>query len=70
MVDHRAQGRGFGERALRLVIEHARAQPGIERVTLSYVPGPGGPQPFYVKAGFEETGVVEDGERVMALRFA
>ena len=65
MIDHRAQGRGFGARALDLVLAHAFAQPGIERVTLSYVPGDGSPQPFYTRAGFRETGEVEDGEIVM-----
>ena len=65
MIDHRAQGRGFGARALDLVIEQAFAQPGIERVTLSYVPGDGSPKPFYERVGFRETGEIVDDEIVM-----
>lgn len=67
MIDHRAQGLGFGAKGLDLVIAHALAQPGIERLTLSYVAGDGSPQPFYARAGFRETGEIVDGEIVMEL---
>ena len=69
LIDARAQGLGFGTQAMRLVLEHARTLPGIERVTLSYVPAPGSPEPFYRRLGFTPTGRVdEDGEVEMELR--
>lgn len=62
------QGRGYGAAALRLAIETIRTQPGAREVLLSYVPGPGSPEGFYRKLGFEPTGQVDDGEIVMRLR--
>jgi diamine N-acetyltransferase len=37
---------------------------------VSYVPGPGCPEPFYLRAGFQHTGKVDDGEIVLALPLA
>ena len=65
MVDARWQGRGVGEAAMALVIAHARSR-GARELVLSYVPGPGCPEPFYRKLGFEPTGAVEEGEVVMS----
>ena len=67
MIDHRHQGRGFGKQALELVIEHVRTLPEATALELSYHPGPGEPAPFYARLGFEETGRIEEGERVMRL---
>lgn len=61
------QGKGFGKRAVDLLIAHVRTRPGARELLTSYVPGHGSPGPFYLKAGFEETGVVEEGERVVRL---
>lgn len=66
MIDARWQGRGVGEAAMALVIEHARSR-GTGELVLSYVPGPGCPEPFYRRLGFEPTGAVEDGEVVLRL---
>ena len=70
MIDARYQGRGFGERALRLVVEHVRGLPGARELGLSYVPGERAPVGFYRKLGVTETGVEEDGELEMKLAFA
>lgn len=67
MIDHRQQGKGFGRQALELVIAHVRALPEATALELSYHPGPGEPAPFYARLGFQETGRIEDGERVMRL---
>ena len=67
MIDHRYQGRGFGKQALALVIEHVRTLPEATALELSYHAGPGEPAPFYARLGFEETGRIEEGERVMRL---
>ena len=66
MIDRRFQGRGFGKRAMELVLEFVRSQNATE-MTLSYVPGKGNPSGFYAQFGFEETGEVDDDELIMKL---
>jgi diamine N-acetyltransferase len=65
MIDQRYQGRGFGREAMRLVVDHVRSRPAIRYFYTSYVPGPGGPGPFYLGLGFEPNGEIEDGEVVV-----
>jgi len=67
MIDARFQGRGLGRAALLLVIEHARSK-GFETLELSYVPGPGCPEPFYRGLGFAPNGRMDGVEVVMALK--
>ncbi|HUP18443.1 MAG TPA: GNAT family N-acetyltransferase [Gemmatimonadota bacterium] len=67
MIDHRFQRMGFGRRALAVLFEHVRTRPGATELTLSHGPGEGNPGPFYARLGFEYTGEVEDGERVMRI---
>lgn len=61
------QGKGYGRRALDLVVEHVRGLPGASALLSSYVPGEDGPRDFYLRYGFAETGEVEDGEHVITL---
>lgn len=68
MIDHRFQGRGIGARAMELVIEHVRSKGNIDRIELSYVPGPGCPEPFYRRCGFVDAGRMDAGEVVMVLQ--
>jgi diamine N-acetyltransferase len=65
MVDARYQGRGYGARAIALLAEHVRSRPGASELRTSWVPGPGGPERFYGRLGFELTGET-DGEEVLA----
>ena len=65
MIDARHQGKGYGRRALELLIEHVKGQPNGKELTLSHVPGAGSPEEFYRKLGFEHTGEEEGEERVM-----
>ena len=67
MVDHRFQGRGIGRAAMLLVIEHVRHKGRFERLLVTYVPGPGCPEGFYLGLGFRHTGRVEEGEVVLEL---
>ncbi|XHS79123.1 GNAT family N-acetyltransferase [Burkholderiaceae bacterium UC74_6] len=67
MIDAAFQGRGVGRAAMQLVIAHARAK-GFEKLALSYVPGPGCPEPFYRSLGFAPNGQVQGVEIVMELR--
>jgi diamine N-acetyltransferase len=68
MIDARYQGRGIGRAALLRVIEHVKAKGQFTSLELSYVPGPGCPEPFYRSLGFRPNGRVDDGEVVMELR--
>lgn len=67
MVAAEHQGKGYGKRALDLVVERVRGLPGARELRTSYVPGKAGPRDFYVRYGFVETGEVEDGENVIRL---
>jgi len=59
------QRRGYGRRALELVVEDVRsADPAATELVTSWVPGDGSPEGFYTRFGFEPTGEVEEGELV------
>ena len=66
MIDAGHQGKGYGRRALELLLGEAR-QDGFREVKLSYHPGEHSPHAFYAGLGFVDTGEVEDGEIVMRL---
>jgi diamine N-acetyltransferase len=70
MIDARFQGRGIGRAALLQVIEHVRAKGIFETLELSYVPGPGCPEPFYLGLGFRHTGRHDDGEVILEFPLA
>jgi diamine N-acetyltransferase len=67
MVAAEHQGKGYGRQALDLVVEHVRTLPGARVLGSSFVPGEHGPQAFYLRYGFVETGEVEEGEHVIRL---
>jgi diamine N-acetyltransferase len=67
MVDARHQGRGIGRQALARVIDHVRAKGAFTTLELSYVPGPGCPEPFYRSMGFRPTGRMDGDEVVLEL---
>lgn len=67
MIDERFQKCGFGQRALKLLIEHVKTRPGATALLTSCVPGEGSPGKFYEKVGFSYTGDMEDDELVMRL---
>ena len=67
MIDARHQGQGIGAAALGQVIEHARGRGRFATLELSYVPGPGCPEPFYLGLGFRHTGRVDGSEVVLEL---
>jgi diamine N-acetyltransferase len=67
MIDARCQGRGIGREALKLVIAHVRDKALFDSLQLSYVPGPGCPEPFYAALGFRPTGRMDGDEVVLEL---
>jgi len=70
MIDARHQGQGVGRAALGLVIEQLRSRKRFAKLELSYVPGPGCPEPFYLGLGFRHTGRVDGQEVVLELPLA
>ncbi len=70
MIDQRFQGNGYGQKALELVIDFVRGLPNANELSLSCVPAEGGPEPFYRKFGFVETGEWDDDEKVMSLKLS
>lgn len=70
MIDARFQGRGIGRAALLQVIEHVRSKGLFTTLQLSYVPGPGCPEAFYLSLGFRHTGRIDEGEIVLELPLA
>ena len=67
MVDAQHQGKGYGRRALELLIDHVKTRPNAKELFLSHVPGPGSPEGFYHQLGFEHTGEQAGEELVMKL---
>jgi diamine N-acetyltransferase len=65
MIDAKFQGRGIGRVALLHVIEHVRRRGLFKAIQLSYVPGPGCPEQFYLGLGFRHTGKVDSNEVVL-----
>ena len=70
MIDAKFQGQGIGRAALLKVIEHVRSRGIFETLELSYVPGPGCPEPFYLGLGFRHTGRLDEGEVILEFPLA
>ena len=67
MIDAKFQGQGIGRLALQNVIDHVRSKGLFSSLVTSYIPGPGCPERFYLRAGFKHTGKVDGGELVLEL---
>jgi RimJ/RimL family protein N-acetyltransferase len=59
LVDRRHQRRGIGRTVLDMVVDQARAWGG-SKLMVSWVPGPGSPERFYLQYGFEPVGPPDD----------
>ncbi len=69
MIDATHQGRGYGAKAVRWVVEEARRL-GVASVGLSHVDKEHHAGAFYERLGFTYTGKVDGSERVMVLPLA
>jgi diamine N-acetyltransferase len=67
MIDAMYQGKGFGQRAVALLVEYVRNRPDARELLVSYHPGPLSPRDFYLKQGFRDTGRIEEDEVVLSL---
>ena len=61
------QGKGYGRKAVELLIDYVRTRPGARELLASFVPIEGGPEGFYRKLGFVPTGEMDEGEVVVRL---
>ena len=61
------QGLGYGEKAMRLLIEYARMRPGVKELLASCEEGEGSPEGFYKKLGFTRTDRMQDIEAIFSL---
>lgn len=64
-VDEHAQGRGVGRFAVEQLESEARSR-GVDRITVLWERGDGGPEEFYLRMGFVPTGEILFGEVVAA----
>jgi diamine N-acetyltransferase len=67
MIAAEHQRKGYGRRALDLLVAYVRGRPGARALGSSFVPGDDGPGEFYRRYGFVETGEVDEGEVVIRL---
>lgn len=67
MIADGLQGRGYGARALELIVDHVRSLPSATALLVSWGQGPGSPEQFYLDRGFVPTGEIEDGEVIASL---
>ena len=71
MIDHRYQKKGYGKKALDLLIEYVKTHPKAKYLYCSYSEGEHGPEGFYMKYGFKKTGELtpgDDGEIVIRIK--
>ena len=67
MLAEGQQRKGYGKRAMDLLVEYVRTRPNATEIIVGSIPGEGSPQPFYEKFGFVATGEVKDGEVMLRL---
>jgi diamine N-acetyltransferase len=71
MVDAEHQGKGYGTRAVKLLIERIKASGNARRLLTSHLKGEGNAGGFYRKLGFVYTGEVLHGiDYVMEIAFS
>ena len=68
MIDRKYQGKGYGHTALSKALEEIRAIPGVNRISIRYMPKNPVAKPFYASFGFVEVGRDRDGEMSAVLK--
>lgn len=68
MIDRKHQGKGYGRVALSKAPEEIRASPGVNRISIRYMPENPVAKPFYGSFGFVEVGLDRDGEVIAVLK--
>ncbi|MEA2009153.1 MAG: GNAT family N-acetyltransferase [Actinomycetota bacterium] len=68
MIADGQQRKGYGTRALELLVDYVRTRPDASELTVGSISGEGSPQPFYEASGFVDTGEVRGGESILRLK--
>ncbi|MDM5177091.1 GNAT family N-acetyltransferase [Massilia sp. DJPM01] len=68
MVDSGEQGKGYGRRAIGLVLDEIRSRPDATVIQICYWPANPTAKNFYASLGFVETGLDEEGEMYAEIR--
>lgn len=58
MIDEKYQGKGYGQKAVELVINHLKTRPNAKEVTLHHAQTDGNAGLFYERLGFKLTGKI------------
>ena len=66
MVDRRHQGRSIGHKAMQCVLDEIRALGPFERIAICYVSTNQIARDFYASLGFQEAGLSEETDEVIA----
>lgn len=71
MIDKEHQGKGYGKQAIEMIKEVIKEKfPDAKEIYLSYVPKEkNGADGFYKKIGFQDTGKLDNGEKVMCFTY-
>jgi len=69
MIDRYFQGKGYGKKAMQLVINEIRKRPDCTQIKLSIEPGNKSAELLYKSLNFVKTGEIIEGEEVMCLNF-
>lgn len=67
MVDQHHQKKGIGRKALKMVLKEIATDPTIKEIEICYNPKNPVAKDFYSSFGFEEVGMDEDGQDMLAL---
>jgi diamine N-acetyltransferase len=67
MVAEQYHGRGFGRRAIELLVEYVKTRPGAKVLETSCGQGPGSPEDFFKRIGFERNGEIHSEEVGLSL---
>jgi diamine N-acetyltransferase len=68
MIDRKHQGKGYGRAALSKALEEMRAIPGVNRISIRYMPENPVAKPFYASFGFMKVGRDRDGKVISVLK--
>jgi len=68
MIDGRYQNKGYGKKAMKLIIKYAKSRPNAKEMTLHHEIAKGNAGEFYERLGFEHTGKILNGELEMKLK--
>jgi diamine N-acetyltransferase len=67
MIAEPHHGKGFGRRAIELLVDYVKTRPGAKVLETSCGEGPGSPEGFYRNVGFQRNGKMLDDEVGLSL---